>query len=208
MSFWSQRLRHQTGYTLIEVLISVAILAVVMTMVSLAISSTIRMVQSVNEEQVLEHQARTCLALMNDDLMMARKHPRFPWSTKNSELEGQPADILAFVSTGHASGDGNSQEAGLSRVLYTREGGRLFRLTLRNLYGAFPEAVERIELATGVAAFDLRYYDETLRAWVDEWDGKVRKSLPRAVMIQLTLVNSRQERRLYMQWATVSARYL
>jgi type II secretion system protein J len=208
MYFWSRRLGRQAGYALIEVLISVAILAVIMTMVALTFSSTIRMVHTVNEEQGLEHQARTCLALIADDLMMARKHPRFPWSTKNGELEGQPADILAFVSTGHASGDGNSQEAGLSRVLYTREGDRLSRLTLRNLYGAFPEAVERIDLATGVAAFDLRYYDDTLRAWVDEWDGKVRKSLPRAVMIQLTLLNSRQERRLYIEWATVSARYL
>lgn len=208
MYLWSRRLCRQAGYALIEVLISVAILAVIMTMVALTFSSTIRMVHTVNEEQGLENQARTCLALIANDLMMARKHPRFPWSTKNGELEGQPADILAFVSTGHASGDGNSQEAGLSRVLYTREGDRLSRLTLRNLYGAFPEAVERIDLATGVAAFDLRYYDDTLRAWVDEWDGKVRKSLPRAVMIQLTLLNSRQERRLYIEWATVSARYL
>jgi type II secretion system protein J len=208
MCFWSQRLRRQAGYTLIEVLISVAILAVVMTMVSLTFSSTVRMVHTVNEEQGQEHQARTCLSLMAEDLMMARKHPRFPWSTRNGELEGQPADLLAFVSTGHASGDETRQEAGLSRVLYTRDGGRLSRLTLRNLHGAFPEAIERIDLATGVAAFDLRYYDDTLQKWVDEWDGKVRKSLPRAVMIQLTLMNSRQERRTYIEWATVSARYL
>jgi general secretion pathway protein J len=203
MCSWSRRLRRQAGYTLIEVLIAVAILAVVMTMVALTFSSTVRMVRTVDEEQGQEHLARRCLSLMADDLMMARKHPLFPWSTRNGEREGQPADLLAFVSTGHASG-----EAGLSRVLYTREGDRLSRLALRNLHGAFPEAVERIELATDVAAFDLRYYDDTLKAWVHEWDGKVRKSLPRAVMIQLTLVNSRQERRVYTEWATVAARYL
>jgi general secretion pathway protein J len=207
MCFWRRRPRRQTGYTLIEVLIAVAILAVVMTMVALAFSSTVRMVDAVNEEQRLERQARTCLSLIADDLMMARKHPRFPWSTKNGERDGQPADLLAFVSTGHGRG-GEPSEAGLSRVLYTRDGDRLSRLTLGNLYGTFPEAVELIDLATGVAAFDLRYYDDTLRAWVDEWDGKVRKSLPRAVMIQLTLRNSRQERRVYTEWATVAARYL
>jgi len=96
----------------------------------------------------------------------------------------------------------------LSRVLYTREGDRLARLTLRNLQGSFPEAIERTDLTTGVAAFDLHYYDASSRKWVDEWDGRVRKSLPRAVMIELTLTNSRQERRTYTQWATVPARYL
>ena len=207
MCCWSQRLHRQAGYTLIEVLVSVAVLAVVMTMVSLTFSSTVQMVHTATEDQGQEHLARTCLSLIAEDLMMARKHPRFPWSTRNGAFEGQPADLLAFVSTGHVSGD-TLQEAGLSRVLYAREGDRLSRLTLRNLYGAFPEAIERIDLATGVAAFDVRYYDEALRTWVDDWDGKVRKSLPRAVMIQLTLMNSRQERRTYIEWATVSARYL
>ena len=208
MFFWSQKPRRQAGYTLIEVLISVAILAVVMTMVSLTFLSTVQMVHIVNEEQGQEHLARTCLSLMAEDLMMARKHPRFPWITRNGEFDGQSADLLAFVFTGHASGGENMQESGLSRVLYAREGDRLSRLTLRNLQGVVPEGIERIDLATGVVAFDLRYYDDTLRKWVDEWDGKVRKSLPRAVMIQLTLMNSGQERRTYIEWATVSARYL
>ena len=208
MCSWSQRLHRQAGYTLIEVLISVAILAVVMTMVSLTFSGTVRMVRTVGEEHTQEHQARMCLSLIAEDLMMARQHPRFPWSTRNGDRDGQPADLVAFVSTGHGVGDGTKQEGGLSRVLYTREGDRLARLTLRNLQGSFPEAIERTDLTTGVAAFDLHYYDASSRKWVDEWDGKVRKSLPRAVMIELTLTNSRQERRTYTQWATVPARSL
>jgi type II secretion system protein J len=204
----SQKARREAGYTLIEVLLSVAILAVVLTMVSLTFSSTFRMVRTVNEEQGREHQARMCLSRIAEDLMMARQHPRFPWSTRNGELEGQPADLLAFVSSGHASADENTQETGLSRVLYTRDGDRLSRLTLRNLHGAFPESIERIDLTTGVAGFDLLYYDETLQEWVDEWDEESRKSLPRAVMIQLTLMDSRDEPRLFVEWAVVAAQFL
>lgn len=207
MCFESLRLCRQRGYTLVEVLIAVAILAVVMTMVSLTFSSTVRLVQAVNNGQEQEHQARICLSLIAGDLLTARKHPRFPWSTKNGEWEGQPADLLAFVAAGRADERQQSQEAGLLRVLYTREGDRLTRVVLRNLQGEFPEAVERTELATGIVAFDLRYYDEMSRLWVDEWDGKVRPSLPRAVRIQLTFVNG-QETHTYTELATVSARYL
>lgn len=208
MYFLNQKPPRQGGYTLIEVLLSVAILAVVMTMVSLTFSSTVRMVRTVNEEQEREHEARMCLSLIAEDLMMARQHPRFPWSTRNGEYEGQPADLLAFISTGHAWNGENTLEAGLRRVLYAREGDRLSRLTLRNLQGAFPGSIERIDLTTGVAGFDLLYYDETLQEWVDEWDEEARKSLPRAVMIQLTLMNSRAETRLFVDWAVVPAQVL
>lgn len=206
MCFRSQTLHRQAGYTLVEVLISVGILAMMMTMVSTTLSTIVKMTQTAEAEHSQERQARICLSLLAEDLMTARVHPRFPWSTKNSEFEGQPADLLAFVSTGHASA--SETDARLSRVLYTREGDRLSRLVLRNLQGAIPEAIERIDLATGVISFDLRYYDDTTRKWVDEWDGRVRKSLPRTVMIELTLMNSRHERRTFTEWATITARYL
>lgn len=208
MCFLSREARRQAGYTLIEVLLSVAILAVILTMVSLTFSSTFRMVQTVNEEQGQDHQARMSLALIAEDLMMARQHPRFPWSTRNGEHEGQPADLLAFISAGHARPRDNTLEAGLTRVLYTRHGDVLSRLTMRNLHGAFPESIERIDLTTGVAGFDLLYYDETHQEWVDEWDEESRKSLPRAVMIRLTLMNSRHQTRIFVEWAVVPAQFL
>lgn len=208
MCFRSQILHRQAGYTLVEVLISVAILAVVMTMVSMTLSNTVKMTQTAETEHSQERQARICLSFIAEDLMTARIHPRFPWNTKNSEFEGQPADLLAFVSTGRASGLETGRDTGLSRVVYTREGDRLTRLALRNLQGAIPEGIERLDLATGVVSFDLRYYDDTTRKWVDEWDGRVRKSLPRTVMIELTLMNNRHERRTFTEWATITARYL
>lgn len=208
MHCWSQNTRRQAGYTLIEILISIAILAVVLTMVSLTFSGTLRMIETVREEQGQDRQARICLSLMAEDLMMARKHPQFPWSTRSGELEGRPADLLAFVSTGHARDVEPTQVTGPTRVLYTREGDRLTRLILRNLQATFPEAIERIDLATGVTGFDLRYYDDTLQEWVDEWDEESKKSLPRTVMIQLTLMNSRHQSRMYVEWATIPAQYL
>ena len=208
MLSWSHGNRREAGYTLIEVLVGVAILAVLSAMMSLTFSSTFRLVRTMEEEQGREHQARICLSLLTEELMMARKHPRFPWRTGNGEHDGQPADLLAFISAGHGRYHENAHETDLTRVLYARDGDRLARVSLRNLGGLVPEAIERIDLATGVVAFDLRYYDEALREWVDEWDGQSRKSLPRAVMIRLTLMNNRLESRSFIDWVVIPAQSL
>lgn len=208
MSSWTGSAHPEGGFTLIEVLVTVGILAILATLAALTLESTFRIVRASEDGHDREHQARICLALIAQDLMMARLQRRFPWSTRNAEREGQPSDVLAFVSASHVRYRPNAAEADLTRVLYTREGDRLIRVSLRNIFGVLPAALERVEVATGVAAFNVRYYDSVSSAWVDEWDGQSRKVLPRAVMIELTLLNSRKEPRLFVNWATIPAQSL
>ena len=203
MSFLSRSHPHEDGFTLIEVLLTVATLAIVTTLVALTFSTTFGILQTMEQEHGPEHQARICLMLIREDLMMARLQKRFPWSTRNGEHDGQPADLLAFVSASHVRYRDNAPEADLTRVLYTRDGDRLTRFSLRNLYGVLPGSLERVDLATGVVAFNVRYYDGTSSVWVDEWDGQSKKGLPRAVMIELTLLNSRNEPRTFLDWAMI-----
>lgn len=203
MSSLSPSRNSEAGYTLIEIVVAIAILAILATMVSLTFSSTSRIVEAIDEEHGREHQARICLTRITEELMMARLQRRFPWSARNGERDGRPADLLAFVSASHVRYRPDVAEADLTRVLYTREGDRLARFSLRNLQGLVPQAVERVDLATGVTAWNLRYYDGALRAWVDEWDEQSRKSLPRAVMIELTLINARNEPKTFFDWVVI-----
>ncbi|HJU06685.1 MAG TPA: GspJ family type II secretion system protein [Nitrospiraceae bacterium] len=207
MSFLNPGSRPEGGFTLIEVLVTVAILAILIGIVALTFSSTTRILEAVQQDGGLEHRARICLGLITDDMLMARLQRRFPWSTRNGEFDGQPADMVAFVSASHVRYRDNAPEADLTRVLYVREGDRLSRISLRNLYGVLPGALERVDLATGVVAFNVRYYDGTLLAWVDEWDED-RKVLPRAVRIELTLRNSRKETRTFTDWVAIPAQSL
>lgn len=208
MSSWTQSDHSEGGFTLIEVLVSAAILAILATLVSLTFESTFRMIRASEDTHDREHQARICLALITQDLMMARLQRRFPWSTRNGELDGQPSDLVAFVSASHIRYRPNASEADLTRVLYTREGDRLVRISLRNIFGVLPAALERVEVATGVVSFNIRYYDSASASWVDEWEGRSRKNLPRAVMIELTLLNTRKEPRLFVNWAMIPAQSL
>lgn len=208
MCSWTRSAHPEGGFTLIEVLVTVAILAILATLVSLTFDSTFRIIRASEDGHEREHQARICLMLMTQDFMMARLQRRLPWSTRNEEHDGQPADLVAFVSASHVRYRPNASEADLTRVLYTREGDRLVRMSLRNLYGVVPSALERVDVATGVVAFNIRYYDSVSSTWIDEWDGQSRKGLPRAVMIELTLLNHRKEPRLFVNWAMIPAQSL
>ncbi len=194
---------NQRGLTLLEVLITVGILALLLTIVTLSFSSTFRILDLVAEDQGRAHIARLCLGRMADELVMARRQQGSPWIGKNAEQDGKPADILTFVSSSHQRTGPNMPETDLTRVLYAREGTRLVRFARPNLYALPVPEAQQDELAAGVVAFNLRYFDRIPMAWIDEWDGLVRSGLPAAVLIELTLTNGRNEPRTYVEWVTL-----
>lgn len=193
----------EKGFTLIELLLAVAILAVLGTVVSLSFSSTFKIFESVNADEGRSHLARQCLRRIADELMMARKHAAAPWIGRSAEQNGRPADFLTFVSSSHVRTRPDAPETDVTRVLYAREGTRLLRFSRPNLYAVPQPVAEQLEMAEGVAAFNLRYYDRALGSWVDEWDGRARTELPPAVMIELTLTNASDEPRTFIEWVTI-----
>ena len=200
---WIHSDDRDSGFTLIELILAVAILATVATLVFAAFSSTFMTLEALREEGGRYHQARISLALIADELLSGYLQPDHPWTGRNGEIGGQPADLLAFVSAGHRRHRANVPETDVFRVLYAREGSRLVRLSTRNLYGVSAAAVDQSELVQEVSGFNLRYYDPALEAWVDEWNGRTRKALPAAVMIELTLTNVRNESQTFTEWVTI-----
>jgi hypothetical protein len=101
--------------------------------------------------------------------------------------------------------DGNDVAGGneLRGFAGLREVNNIRRIAGVNAYIFTPDAVEQVDLATGVAGFNVRYYDRAAQLWVDVWDGQGRTTLPAAVMIELTLLNSRKQPRTYTQYVLI-----
>ena len=198
----------EAGFTLIEILLAVAILAMVSVLVSVSFSTTFRMLEAVDDDAGREHLARGCLSIIAQDLTMARQQATAPWIGRNGDLNGQPADILAFASAGQVRSQPNAPESELTRVLYAREGTRLVRISTLNPYIFTPEAVEQVDLATGVAGFNVRYYDRAAQVWLDVWEGQGRTNSPAAVLVELTLLNARKEARTYTAYVSIPSQAL
>lgn len=204
MSF-RQTPRLEGGFTLIEVLLAVSLVAMMATLVFGSLFVTTSAIDAARASAAHEQIIRSTLRVMIDELSVAKNVPNGPWMGINGQLEGQPADSVAFLSMGQYRGAESTKDTEQVRIVYTREGDRLLRFVRRNLYGLTDESVTQIELATKVKGFNLRYYDGKSNLWLDEWDGRGRSGAPKAVLIELTLLKENAELQTIRQWVSVGA---
>ena len=202
MSF---RQTPEGGFTLVEVLLAVSLVAMMATLVFGSLYVTTNAIDAARANSANQQIVRSTLRVMTDELSVARVATTSPWMGINGQLDGQPADSVAFLTMGQFRGAESAKDTELVRIVYTREGDRLLRFVRKNLYGLTDESIEQVELANKVKGFNVRYYDGKNNLWLDEWDGRARPGTPKALLIELTLLQENAELQTVRQWVTVGA---
>jgi general secretion pathway protein J len=192
--------RPQGGFTLVEVLIAIALIAIVSAMVFGSLFTTTRVVEAGRDRAVQEQTIRRVLRVMADEISLSTYDKPFPWTGINGTLDGQPADTLAFLALSDGTGGVVSETI---RVVYTRDGDRLMRFAKKNLYGLTDESLDQLELADRVKGFNLRYFDGQTRLWIDEWPA-ANKS-PKALLLEVTFQQSDEPPWTVREWVTIGA---
>ena len=180
MSFRQAPQGSEGGFTLIEILLAVSLVAMMATLVFGSLYVTMSAIEAARANSANEQIVRSTLRVMTDELSIGVGQATGPWMGINGQQDGQPADSVAFLTMGQFRGVDSAKDTELVRIVYTREGDRLLRFVRRNLYGLTDESVEQVELATKVKGFNVRYYDRKSNLWLDEWDGRARES-PKAM---------------------------
>lgn len=201
MSF---RQRPENGFTLVEVLLAVSLVAMMATLVFGSLYVTMSAIETARANSANEQIVRSTLRVMADELSVSESRNVGPWMGINGLLDGRPADSVAFLTMGQFRGAESAKDTELVRIVYTREGDRLLRFVRRNLYGLTDESVELVELATKVKGFNVRYYDGKSKLWLDEWTGRGTES-PKAILLELTLLQEKAELQTVRQWVSVGA---
>lgn len=205
MSWLLPRHNSEQGFTLIEILLAVALVATIAALVFGSLSTTVNVIDSARANAAEEQVVRITMRLMADELSMGVSLPVMPWMGVNAQREGQPADTVAFLTMGQFRGAESAQDTEVVRIVYTREGDKLLRLVRWNLYGLTDDSLEQLELAGMVKGFNVRYYDSTNNLWVDEWDGRARSKPPAALLIELTVQQDNAEPQTFRHWVTIGA---
>ena len=184
------------GFTLVEVLVALAILAVFATFAWRATASLVEGELHLTAEAQRWQRLDALFARLDADLRAAVPRPIRLAQGRESAFSGMAvADGSSSFAFTRAGGD--LADAGAEGV---RIGYRLAGDTLQILYwprldrGADVQPVA-YSLAGGVARFDVRYIDDD-GALADRWPPDRRDDLPRALSIGLTLADGTRVERL------------
>lgn len=109
------------GFTLLEVLLAMTVLGIVMTMLSLSLSGTIKVVDGTTRREEIDHQAQTALRRLSEDLAAAVQTKDIPFAGRKNARDTRRADSLVFVSQAHLDLSPEGQRPGLALLRYHLE---------------------------------------------------------------------------------------
>ena len=195
------------GFTLLEVLLAMAILAVIMTVVYTSFSTAGKNVEQAETIRDENDIARILMARLSDDIANAYIYPSTnPQASltifygKMEEVEGGPGnekirhDSISFTTLTHWRKPG-SKETELWEVGYffkekpDGKGSVLFRREKRELSKEVPalEGGDEYEITDRVESLQLKYSNDG-STWTDNgWDSRSLLRVPKMVEIALTL---------------------
>lgn len=194
----------RAGFTLLEILVSLAILAVLFTLVYGSFNATYRVSEQLEEQADSYRLARLGFYHLAKDLSMiyqTKPSPGQPGSpspsgmpvtksflflgkdrTRTIEGKDYPDDSIRFSAVSHGRTLRDVPESDWAMISYGLEEGLLIHeAALAN------ERVIRNEIGEEVLGINFRYLNRADRNWVDRWDSEINKELPLAVEIELIL---------------------
>lgn len=203
MSSPASPLKTESGFTLVELLVAIALLATIAAMVFGSLMTTIQVIDAGRERAEREQTVRRILRVMADEISLSKHDSFFPWVGVNGIFEGQPADTLAFLAMSDGLGGSAVKESETVRVVYTRERDRLIRFVRRNRYSLTDEALDQVELANRVKGFNVRYFDGQSRVWTEEWQTTAK--MPKAVLLEVTFQPPDSDPWTVREWVAIGA---
>jgi general secretion pathway protein J len=202
-------LRHEKAFTLIEILIALAILAILSTLIYGTFAQSRLLATRMEATSEAYQTVRQIFQVMQDELSMAYYveptgadlTSNVVFIAKSPDLKGQLSTdqpLLRFTTLGHRRWQPDSPETDLSLVEYeikkdpTTNLLTLYHREETNLLSTTETSTEEYELAEGLKEFSLRFFDGA--DWGDSWDSTEKKDVPQAVEVKFVVPIENEDR--------------
>ena len=198
----------RSGFTLVEILIAIFILALVMATVYVSYSGIMKTTHQLQEEGNIYKMARTSMDRMIKDLSSLQSSSgSFDLRAEKKTLSKREFYSLSFWSASHLTfgeNEGAGRPAAISYTVQEDEGGGSFSLWRSDLSGAKPSPEKNIGggfvICKNVDSWRLRFYDSKgteLESWDSSSSAEQKGKVPAAVKIELALVNLNDREKPY-----------
>lgn len=198
---------RRRGFTLIEVVVALGVMAIIGVMSFQALSGSLQARDFLEEEEAFVRSANTALSRV-------QRHLELAWLTSSTGAvntfqtvfvakDGDELDQIWFNSLGHRRRHMNSRECDETEItLWTEDDpeNEGYHVLLMREAARIDERPEEegaiLPLAHAVNRFDVRYLDPTTGEWTEEWDSTGTEQparLPRAAQIVLVLMGPSDE---------------
>lgn len=188
------------GFTIIEIMIASMIVGIVSAMVWSGFSQTSKTTTSVQKDQAKYHELRVALNLIIKDLSSAylSKNINQLNITRKIIFKGEdtpPIDRLHFVSFNHIRRIKDSHEGDMAEISYfelpDKEEPDIVNL-MRRFSPYIDDDPEKggkaIQIVRDIKEFDVTYYDETTKEWVQTWNTEEATAQPDRLPRQIRIV--------------------
>lgn len=183
---------NKDGFTLIEILVAVAIIAVILSMVYGSYFATSKSTQIYKARIALFQQGRKVLG------QMARQIRCSHADYFNGDPDAQSGEILHLVTTNGIFVDQEPTD-GLFKVIYKFDKSKgLLSLSQTRFVGTSEGLVKKREwqpIADNIDGIELTFFDG--QKWLNKWEFKDKKKLPCAVKIEISSQDENYQRYHY-----------
>jgi general secretion pathway protein J len=204
--FASRHVRRHTlhassrrGFTLVEILVAIAILAVVLSTIYVSYISTMRIVRSLEYGDEIYYMARITLERMVLDLQSTCKEKdSYEFTTLKDPTGKLPLKGVSFLSRAHLDFSGPGDSMAVAQISYELEGdpdSGGFSIIRRDVLrqGEGSSGGEGYTLCRRLQFVNLRFYDASGREY-PLWDSRTgseaqRNNVPSSIVIELNFIN-------------------
>lgn len=177
------------GFTLVELLLAVALSALLMTIVYWTYFSINRSIDAATENQEALETGRMLTELIKRDIR-GISPARFRLAGKTEIVEGHAFGDMEFVTTAVLDGDPvRLRKVGYSLVA-NEKGERIFiRRESRNLDDTLNDTAKSFELSRIVNGFRVEFYNGT--QWVETWDSGGGGNTPKQIRVTIDVTDAK-----------------